>query len=137
MKRFLYLFIACILLLSCSACGIHKDTEPKKPSGDMVMKDEAGNVRITIDDIESVNARTITLTSGETSYVVELEFTEEGAVKFGDVTTELMGMTLGIYVDGELICEPTINEAITQGSSVINVDTYEEARELADKIQGD
>ncbi|MBR1568008.1 MAG: hypothetical protein IJ648_03520 [Lachnospiraceae bacterium] len=137
MKRFLYLFIACILLLSCSACGNHKETVPKKPSGDMVMKDEAGNVRITIDDIESVNARTITLTSGETSYVVELEFTEEGAVKFGDVTTELMGMTLGIYVDGELICEPKINEAITQGSSVINVDTYEEARELADKIQGD
>jgi preprotein translocase subunit SecD len=63
---------------------------------------------------------------------ISIEFNSEGANKFAEVTTRLVGQPLAIYLDDELISAPTINTAILNGSGVITGDfEYDEARELA------
>ena len=52
-------------------------------------------------------------------YVVELEFTSKGAKKFADATEKLVGQTMGIYMDEELISNPTVNAKITGGKAEI------------------
>lgn len=74
--------------------------------------------------------------SGAAKYVVSLEFTEEGAEKFADVTTEYQGSTISIWMDDIMISAPTVNTAITDGKAQIEGDfTAEEASQLAEKIE--
>jgi preprotein translocase subunit SecD len=59
------------------------------------------------------------------------EFDGEGTKLFGDATTRLKGKQIGIFLDGQPITQPTVQEAITQGRGVINGSfTLEEARNL-------
>ena len=68
-------------------------------------------------------------------YVVELEFTSKGAKKFADATEKLVGQTMGIYMDEELISNPTVNAKITGGKAEITgMASQEEAQNLSDKI---
>ena len=70
------------------------------------------------------------------SYLVALEFTSEGAEKFADITADLVGKQLGIYVNGELLMAPNVNETISGGTCTIEGDfTYDEAYDLAVQIQ--
>lgn len=63
--------------------------------------------------------------------LVALQFTDEGQ-KFGDLTAANIGRHIGIYLDGELLTNPVVNEAITGGSAVITGQrTLEEAKDLA------
>ncbi len=63
---------------------------------------------------------------------ISIEFNSEGATKFAEVTTRLVGQPLAIYLDEEIISAPTINTAILNGSGVITGDfTYDEAKQLA------
>lgn len=69
-------------------------------------------------------------------YQVALEFTSEGADKFAEVTTNLTGKYLGIYVNGEYVMHATVQEAITGGNCTISGQyTYDQAYELAVQIQ--
>ena len=68
-------------------------------------------------------------------YVVELEFTSKGAKKFADATEKLVGQTMRIYMDEELISNPTVNAKITGGKAEITgMASQEEAQNLSDKI---
>ena len=69
-------------------------------------------------------------------YLVAIEFTDEGGEQFGEITSDLVGSQLGIYVNGELLTQATVNEAITGGSCTIsgNFD-YDTAYDLAVQIQ--
>lgn len=70
------------------------------------------------------------------AYLVALEFTSEGAEKFADITADLVGKQLGIYVNGELLMAPNVNETISGGTCTIEGDfTYDEAYDLAVQIQ--
>ena len=68
-------------------------------------------------------------------YVVELEFTSEGAKKFAAATEKLVGQNMGIYMDDQRISNPTVNTAITGGKAEITgMSSKEEAQRLSDKI---
>jgi protein-export SecD/SecF family membrane protein len=68
--------------------------------------------------------------------VVTLEFDQEGKEAFAGATTVNVGKRLGIYMDDQLISNPTVNQAITDGQAIITGDfTAEEAEDLAAKIR--
>lgn len=74
--------------------------------------------------------------SEDGEYEVALEFNDDGAKKFADATTELVGNPLNIWINGEWKLGPKVNEAITTGKATISGGyTYETASELATSIQ--
>lgn len=75
-------------------------------------------------------------TTGARKYIVELTFTDEGAKKFADITSENVGSPIYIVYDGEVISAPTVTEAITGGTAEITgMESLEEAQNLASFIR--
>ena len=69
------------------------------------------------------------------SYIVSLSFDEEGAKLFADATEKLIGKTINIYMDKELIQSATVQAHITGGEAQItNMDSHEQAADIANKI---
>lgn len=67
--------------------------------------------------------------------VVSITFTAEGAALFEQITTEHVGEQLAIFLDGEMMSAPRINEPISGGSAVITGDfTAPEARDLVQNL---
>lgn len=91
-------------------------------------KDEEGNVKLTGEDLQNAKEQ-----MGQNKQpLVALQFTDEGGKKFGDLTASNIGRHIGIYLDGEMLTNPVVNEAITGGSAVITGQrTLEEAKDLA------
>ena len=91
-------------------------------------KDEEGNVKLTGEDLKNAKEQ-----MGQNKQpLVGLEFSEEGGKKFGELTAANIGRHIGIYLDGEMLTNPVVNEAITGGSAVITGQrTLEEAKDLA------
>lgn len=62
---------------------------------------------------------------------ISLSFTDEGAKKFADITGRNVGKPLAIYLDGQQLSAPIVQEKITQGNAQISGDfTLEQARNL-------
>lgn len=69
-------------------------------------------------------------------YVVQLQFTDEGAQKFATATAANIGKPIYIIYDGAVASAPTVQSAITDGNAVINkISSYEEAENLASTIK--
>ncbi len=69
-------------------------------------------------------------------YVVQLQFTEEGAQKFATATAANIGKPIYIIYDGAVASAPTVQSAITDGNAVINkISSYDEAENLASTIK--
>lgn len=67
--------------------------------------------------------------------MVELTFNDEGAKIFGELTTRLKGQPIAIFVWGELLTAPTVNDAILTGKAVITGNyTSESATKLSQDI---
>ena len=67
--------------------------------------------------------------------LVSVRFNEEGSKLFAEITRAHVGEQLGIFLDGELLSAPVINEPITGGTAIISGDfAVEEARELAKNL---
>ena len=67
--------------------------------------------------------------------LVSVRFTSEGGKLFADITRANVGQQLGIFLDGELISAPVINEPITGGTAIISGGfSVEEARSLAKNL---
>ena len=66
---------------------------------------------------------------------VSIQFDDSGAELFADITERLVGKPLAIFVGGELISAPRVNDKITGGSAVItgNYD-LKEALQLANDL---
>jgi preprotein translocase subunit SecD len=62
---------------------------------------------------------------------VVIEFTGEGSLLFEQITTELVGLPLGIFLDEELIGAPMVSQPITGGNSTITGLDFDEARTLS------
>ena len=72
---------------------------------------------------------------GLTEPVVSLQFDGEGTKLFADLTKKNVGKTIAIYLDGQTISAPRVNEEITSGSAVISGDfTTEETKNLARRL---
>ena len=80
--------------------------------------------------------KTATYFYSEGDHQVAFTLTDEGAKLFGDVTSQNIGRTIAIYLDGEQLIAPTVQSAITNGSGVINgMGSAERATTIAAKIQ--
>lgn len=73
---------------------------------------------------------------GANDWIIEFQFNSEGAKKFGDLTTELVGQPLGIFLDDKLISAPRVNSPITGGSGLIEGSfTADQAKTLAIQLK--
>lgn len=67
---------------------------------------------------------------------VSIQFNEEGAELFGDLTRELKGQRLAIFLDGALISAPLVQQEILGGQAVITgVGGLQEAKVLAQRLR--
>ncbi|MEK7065361.1 MAG: protein translocase subunit SecD, partial [Patescibacteria group bacterium] len=85
-------------------------------------------------DISGSDLKKATVTFGSQTGEpqVAIEFTADGATKFGDVTTRLVGKPLAIFLDDFPITWPTVQTAITDGQAVISGGfSQDQARQLA------
>lgn len=70
-------------------------------------------------------------TGGMGQPIINLRFNSEGAELFAKITRENLGTPLAIFLDGEVISSPVIQEEITGGSAQISGQfTIEEAQQL-------
>ncbi len=67
--------------------------------------------------------------------IISIRFNSEGARLFADITRANVGEQLGIFLDGELLSAPNINEPIVGGTAIISGGfQLEEARSLAQNL---
>ncbi len=67
--------------------------------------------------------------------VVAIDFNDEGAQIFADITRNHIGENLAIFLDGEVISAPRINEEISGGKATISGNfTPDEAKSLAENL---
>ncbi len=106
--------------------------------GSYVYKTPTGETETILMDgsmVKSAQPQVYQGDDGTSKYVVGLEFTDEGAKKFGEITTEYVNQTISIWMDDIMISAPKVNSAITDGKAQIEGDfTASEATELANKI---
>jgi protein-export membrane protein SecD len=63
--------------------------------------------------------------------VVRVDFNSEGAKLFGDITGDNVGRVIAIFLDGQVVSAPVVNEKIGDGTAIISGNfTAESAREL-------
>ncbi|MDD2870659.1 MAG: protein translocase subunit SecD [Candidatus Gracilibacteria bacterium] len=102
----------------------------KTPSEWMSAKDSKGRI---LDDKYFVKS-SVQFNQAFTP-MIELTFNDEGAKIFGELSSRLVGKEMAIFVGGELLTAPTINEAILGGKAVITGNyTPEEAKALSQDI---
>ena len=92
---------------------------------------------LTGSDVANAEARSYTdNATGQNEYIVSLQFNEDGAKKFGDITSANIGNIVYIVYDDQIVSAPRVNSAITGGSAQIEgAFTYEEADELGSTIK--
>ena len=105
-------------------------------------RDPSGNV---IMEGKNIVKAGVSQNTNDAYYCVAFELDAEGKKAFADATTELIGQTISIYLDDELISSPRVQTAITDGygqitmgdaSSGLTVEqSLEESRNLAMLIQ--
>ncbi|MDW2799290.1 protein translocase subunit SecD [Clostridium boliviensis] len=101
---------------------------------ELTFKDPEGNVLIQGKDVEKATPQTNN-SKGIKTYVVSLTFNSDGSKLFEDATGKLVGKRMGIYMDNNLISNPTVKNQISGGQAVITgMKTYDEAKALAEKI---
>ncbi len=63
--------------------------------------------------------------------VVRVDFNTEGTKLFGNITSANVGRLLAIFLDGQLISAPVINDKITDGTAIISGNfSAEQAKEM-------
>lgn len=158
MKKLCIIITAVATALSFSACyGNHLQSSSEKVTvaetthavtenvdvsvhtnlkGSVKFIDSEGATILGIDDIESVQIQKFD-PSSLIDYSILFTFTDEGAQKFSDFTTQHQGEILNVIVDGETISSPVINAPITDGAAVIEGDfTAKDVTIILNKIIG-
>ena len=93
-----------------------KAVEILKTTAKLTFRDPSGNVVLEGDDLKDAKGGQDPSQAG---YVINLSFSSEGAKKFGDLTTKLIGQRLGVYLDEEQLTNPTVNTPILNGQAII------------------
>lgn len=108
-----------------------KEKKSALPLGmDQVLGNGAEETKLTGKDLKS--AKVVFDQSGTGQPQVSLNFTDEGAKKFADITKRNIGKPVVIVLDNEIISAPRVNEAILNGNAVISGNfTLPEAKKLA------
>lgn len=100
----------------------------------LTFQDESGNVLLDGRHVE--NSSAVRDNSGRSAgYLVNLQFDEEGAEVFEQITGDRIGRQIGIYMDDVLISNPVVEAKISGGQAAISgLESYEEANLLSEKI---
>lgn len=112
-----------------------------------------GNVTVNGEAVDTMNpyidtgltgryleSAALEFTGGQTGQVagepiVSIKFNQEGGELFAKITRENTGKQLAIFLDGEIVSAPTINEAISGGTAVISGGfNPDEAKDLAQNL---
>lgn len=98
------------------------------------LRDTDGNILMT-DGIESVNVILLDDANGERHAAVEIIFDAEAAATLADITEKNIGNTIGMYLNDDMLANPTVTAVITEGKCQVTGNTYEEAKKLAEKLE--
>jgi len=91
-------------------------------------QDESGTTVMTGKDLKDAKAQI----DQSKRNLVALEFSDEGAKKFGDLTAKNVGKHITILLDKQVLTSPVVEEAIPSGKAVITGNrTIEEAQQVA------
>lgn len=94
----------------------------------MEFQDEAGTTVLTGKDLKDAKAQI----DQSQRNLVSLEFSDEGAKKFADLTAKNVGKHISILLDKQVLTSPVVEEAIPSGKAVITGNrSIEEAQRLA------
>ncbi len=102
-----------------------------KPTGKLILDG---------DDIASAEPRSYTDDNGQLEYVVQLALKDSGKAAFAEATEKQYNGgsnsgTISIWLDDEMISNPTVEAVITDGNATISgMESYDEAKELASLI---
>lgn len=102
--------------------------ESLSKTGNLEFKDSEDKVVLTGKDVKEA----IAVLDDTSRPVVSLELNDEGKVKFAEATSNNIGKTISISMDGEIVSKPMVQSAITDGKAVINgMASMEEATKLS------
>lgn len=91
--------------------------------------------KATLLDGKHFRAATVTLDPNTNIPVVQISFDEEGGRLFQELTKANIGKPIAIFVGGELVSAPTVQNEITGGTAIITGNaSFEEARLLAQDL---
>lgn len=94
----------------------------------MEFQDESGKTVLTGKDLKDAKAQI----DQSQRNLVAIEFTDEGAKAFGDLTAQNVGKHISILLDKQVLTSPVVNEPIPGGKAIITGNrTIEEAQNLA------
>jgi preprotein translocase subunit SecD len=129
----------------CDENGVPVEPQRDLPSQPLLACDEDGNryllgpAMVEGTDVTDASAG---IPQNGVNYVVQLEFNEQGADDFGEVTTRIAGtgQQLAIVLDGQVLSAPQNDEPITGGQAEIsggseNPFSQEEAESLANSLR--
>ena len=102
-------------------------------TGQLKFLDEAGNILLTGDMVETANKEVgATGDNGVSEPYVLLKFNPEGKEKFAQATATNIGKVIQIVMDEEIVSAPTVQTEITDGVAIISGNfTGESAEGLA------
>lgn len=101
-------------------------------TGKLEFKGPDGNVILTGTDIKDASAYLDDMGSP----TIGLELKEAGAKKFADATSKFLNQKIAIYMDEEMLTNPTVSAVITNGKATITgSETLEEASRQANIIK--
>jgi len=104
--------------------------EVKVPDGSLFMQRQPVLTRADLTEAAALVDR-------EGQNFVGLRFTEEGARKLNDVSSQNIGNMLALVIDRELVAAPRIAEPLNRGVLAFSVSSAQAASEIAAKIRGD
>lgn len=117
-----------------------REENPNPPSA---TPNENGEISISADDVflatelsgKQLERAVLEFDQATGAPIVSLQFNGEGQKLFGELTQRNIGKRLAIFLDGEIISAPTVQNAITDGKAVItNIGTVQEAKELVTRL---
>lgn len=88
----------------------------------VTFRDNEGNILLSGEDIKDAKySEEATDNTRLSSPHVVLEFNDNGSKKFAEATEKLVGKTMPIYLDDELLTEPIVNSKIESNTAIITM----------------
>ena len=97
---------------------------------------EESQIVVSGNDITSARAGMTQDNYGQTGYVVDLAFTEEGKAKFAEATERNLNQPIYIIYNGTVVSAPYVQSVISDGrAQITGMDSLESAERLASTIR--
>ena len=118
---------------------VSEETKPEEvlfePQEEYVLtfRSADGTILMT-NGVEATGISTIASADGSESFAVEIMFDKDATKTFAKITEENIGESIAIYLNDDLIANPRVMTAITDGRCNINVSSYEDAQRISDAL---